>query len=210
MTRLPAGRYIEVRVEDSGTGMTPEVLARAMEPFFTTKEMGKGTGLGLSQVYGMVQQSGGDIHIRSAPNEGTTVSLLFPVDETEGVEAVEAPELEKVLVVDDQPDVLDMTCELFRALGMNAIPALSPREAMTFIERMPDIELMLSDVMMPGMDGTELARQARHVRPGLKVILTSGYSGPNLSAQGGELEGFTFLPKPYKLADIVRKLREIA
>jgi PAS domain S-box-containing protein len=205
-----AGCYVQVCVEDTGSGMTPEVLARAVDPFFTTKEIGSGTGLGLSQVYGMVQQCGGEMHIRSAPNAGTAVSLFFPADETEGVTALEMPEAEKVLVVDDQPEVLEITCELFRTLGMDAIPALSGREALNALERTPNIELMLSDVMMPGIDGLELARQAKEIQPRLRVILSSGYSGPAHEATAGQLEGFAFLPKPYKLADVVRKLRELA
>jgi PAS domain S-box-containing protein len=205
-----AGCYVQVCVEDTGSGMTPEVLARAVDPFFTTKEIGSGTGLGLSQVYGMVQQCGGEMNIRSAPNAGTAVSLFFPADETEGVTALEMPEAEKVLVVDDQPEVLEITCELFRTLGMDAIPALSGREALNALERTPNIELMLSDVMMPGIDGLELARQAKEIQPRLRVILSSGYSGPAHEATAGQLEGFAFLPKPYKLADVVRKLRELA
>jgi len=208
--QLPGGRYVEVSVEDSGTGMTPEVASRAIEPFFTTKEVGKGTGLGLSQVYGMVQQCGGALHIRSAPGEGTTVMLFFPVDESDESTAVEPPESEKVLVVDDQPEVLEVTCELFRTLGLNAIPAMSAREALSMLQRDPSIELMLTDVMMPGMSGVELARKAREMNPQLQVILASGYSGPTYAAREGELEGFPFLSKPYKLGDIVRKLRELA
>ena len=208
--QLSAGRYIEVAVEDTGTGMTAEVRDRAIEPFFTTKEVGKGTGLGLSQVYGMVQQCGGTMHIRSAPGQGTTVMMFFPVDEEEEAIALEPPEAEKVLVVDDQPEVLEVTCELFRTLGMNAIPAMSAREARSLLQRVPGIEFMLSDVMMPGMSGVDLARKAREIQPQLRVILASGYSGPTHAAQAGELDGFPFLSKPYKLGDIVRKLRELA
>ena len=207
---LAAGRYIEVCVEDTGSGMPPEVLEHAIEPFFTTKEVGKGTGLGLSQVYGMVQQCGGAIQLRSALGEGTTVSLFFPVDETEGAQANEPPEADKVLVVDDQPDVLEVTCELFRTLGLNALPAISAREAINVLQRTPGITFMLSDVMMPGMGGVELARRAKEIQPGLRVILASGFSGPAHAASQGELEGFAFLAKPYKLGDIVRKLRETA
>ena len=205
---LAQGRYIEVCVEDTGTGMPPEVLEHAIEPFFTTKEVGKGTGLGLSQVYGMVQQCGGAMRIRSAPGEGTAVSLFFPVDETEGLQPNEPPEAEKVLVVDDQPDVLEVTCELFRTLGFNALPAMSAREALNQLQRTPGIAFMLTDVMMPGMGGVELARRAKEIQPGLHVILASGFLGPAHEASQGELEGFAFLAKPYKLGDIVRKLRE--
>jgi PAS domain S-box-containing protein len=208
--QLPGGRYVEVSVEDTGTGMTQEVVSRAVEPFFTTKEVGRGTGLGLSQVYGMVQQCNGAMHIRSAPGQGTTVLMFFPVDESEPAVALETPDAEKVLVVDDQPEVLEVTCELFRTLGMNAIPAMSAREALNLLQRVPGIEFMLTDVMMPGMTGVDLARKAREIQPQLQVILASGYSGPTHAAQGGELDGFAFLSKPYKLGDVVRKLRELA
>src|SRR3569832_679449 len=99
----------------------------------------------------MVQQFGGTMHIRSAPGQGTTVMMFFPVDESEAADAVEDPEAEKMLVVDDKPEVLEVTCEIFRTLGMNAIPAMSAREALTGRERVPDFESMRSDVMMPGM-----------------------------------------------------------
>ncbi len=134
---LPRGPYVHVVVQDSGAGMPPEVVERAIEPFFTTKEVGKGTGLGLSQVYGMVQQVGGALRIKSAPGEGTTVNLYFPA--LQGEVAVESSrdDPECVLVVDDQPDVLDVTCELFRTLGLNPIPALSAREALTLLQRTP-------------------------------------------------------------------------
>jgi CheY-like chemotaxis protein len=158
----------------------------------------------------MVQQCNGAMHIRSAPGQGTTVLMFFPVDESEPAVALETPDAEKVLVVDDQPEVLEVTCELFRTLGMNAIPAMSAREALNLLQRVPGIEFMLTDVMMPGMTGVDLARKAREIQPQLQVILASGYSGPTHAAQGGELDGFAFLSKPYKLGDIVRKLRELA
>ena len=204
-----AGSYIEVSVQDTGTGMTPEVAERVFEPFFATKPQGKGTGLGLSQVYGMVQQAGGVMRLKTAPGEGTTVSLYFPA--LHGEEAVDSmpPQADTVLVVDDQPEVLEVTCELFKTLGLNAIPARSPREALGVLQGGAEVDLMLTDVVMPGMSGVDLARQAVQLRPALKVILASGYSGPTHEGAGGRLEGFAFLPKPYKLADIVRKLREI-
>jgi PAS domain S-box-containing protein len=205
---LPGGQYVQVVVQDSGCGMAPEVLERAIEPFFTTKEVGKGTGLGLSQVYGMVQQVGGAMRIKSAPGEGTTVSLFFPALESDAPVEPPEPQSETVLVVDDQPDVLEITCELFKTLGLNPIPAVSPREALSVLQRNPDVRMMVSDVVMPGMSGVELARKARQLQPALKVILTSGYSGPAHAGAAGQLEGFSFMTKPFKLADVVRKLRE--
>jgi PAS domain S-box-containing protein len=205
---LQAGRYVQAGVQDTGTGMPPEVVERAVEPFFTTKEPGKGTGLGLSQTYGMVQQVGGVLRIKSTIGEGTTVTLFFPALESQQAIEADAPVSERVIVVDDQPDVLEVTSELFKTLGLNPIPAVSAREALSILQRDPQIEWMLTDVVMPGMSGVELARKARELNPNLKVMLASGYSGPAHAGAGGQLEGYPFLTKPYKLADIVRKLRE--
>ena len=209
---LPAGRYVVLTVSDDGQGMTPEVMQRAIEPFFTTKAVGKGTGLGLSQVYGMVQQSGGDIAIRSKEGEGSQIAMYFPAVSTaeESVDEHNSEELETVLVVDDQPDVLEVTAELFRSLGFDVLSANSGEEAIEVLKRTPRVRLLFSDVVMRGMNGAELARQAVHLMPGLKVILASGYAGSEIAGvSGGELDGFYFLPKPYRVNDVVRKLRAI-
>jgi PAS domain S-box-containing protein len=209
---LPAGRYVVLTVSDTGQGMAPDVAQRAIEPFFTTKEIGKGTGLGLSQVYGMVQQSGGDIVIRSTQGAGSDISLYFPavVGGDACADESGAEELETVLVVDDQPDVLEVTAELFRSLGFDVLCANSGEEALQTLGRAKQVSLLFSDVVMPGMNGPELARQATALAPGLKVILASGYIGRGgQGAGGGELDGFPFLAKPYRVNDVVRKLRAI-
>jgi CheY-like chemotaxis protein len=205
---LPAGRYVAVSVQDTGEGMPPEVISRAVEPFFTTKALGKGTGLGLSQVYGMVQQSGGDLAIRSRQNEGTTLTMYFPALEGEAAEASGDPGAEKVLVVDDQPEVLEITSELFRTLGFEVLAANSGEDALQVLARTPDLQLMFSDVVMPGMSGIQLGRKARELVPGIKVILSSGYANPAME-QEGSLDGFQFLPKPYRMGDLVKKLRTL-
>jgi CheY-like chemotaxis protein len=207
---LPEGRYVVVSVQDTGVGMAPEVVARAFEPFFTTKEIGKGTGLGLSQVYGMVQQSGGDLAITSQPGEGATVAMYFPAladDGTAGEPGHAASD--RVLLVDDEPDLLETTGELFRTLGFEVLSATSGEEALEVLKRTPDLQLLFSDVMMPGMSGLELARRARAFAPGIKVILASGYVGDNAAKEGAPLDGFEFLPKPYRLSDLVQRLRKI-
>ena len=208
---LAAGRYVAVAVQDTGVGMPPEVLARAVEPFFTTKAVGKGTGLGLSQVYGMVQQSGGELAITSQPGEGSTVTMYFPAVTGEGhaeEERVDAEASDRVLVVDDQPDVLEMAEELLRALGFDVITATSGEEALDLMKRTPNVRLLFTDVVMPGMSGVDLAKKAQAVLPGLKVILASGYAGQNFTtSDGDQLEGFQFLKKPFRLADLVKKLR---
>ena len=202
---LPPGRYVVVSVQDSGSGMSEEVIARAVEPFFTTKAMGKGTGLGLSQVYGTVQQSGGDLKIVSQIAQGTTVSLYFPATSQEPVdEPLPAPS-DKVLIVDDQPDVMEMASEMFRTLGFHVITATSGRQALEILKRTPDVHLVFSDVVMPGLSGIELGQKVREVSPQTRILLASGYTAP-----AGHLKGFEFLPKPYRIADILKKLRLLA
>jgi CheY-like chemotaxis protein len=208
---LPEGRYVVVSVQDTGAGMTPEVMARAIEPFFTTKEIGKGTGLGLSQVYGMVQQSGGDLVLTSRPGDGTTVSMYLPALANDGA-AKAAPDggHERVLLVDDEPDLLETTGELFRTLGFDVLSASSGEHALELLKRTPDLQLLFSDVVMPGMSGVELARKAKALSPELKVILASGYVAEGVVAKDGAAVGdFEFLSKPYSLSDLVQKLRKM-
>ncbi|NUO73064.1 MAG: response regulator, partial [Frateuria sp.] len=204
---LPAGRYIEVSVSDNGAGMSPEVAGRAVEPFFTTKPVGKGTGLGLSQVYGLAQQSGGDVRIVSRLGEGTTVSMYFPAlpDEQQPVH-LPADGTEKVLVVDDQPEVLTMVAEIFRNLGFEVLTAGDGRAALNVLARETNVQLLFSDIVMPGMNGIELANQARRRFPAMKILLASGYPPP----EAGSLEDFDFLAKPFNMADVARKLRALA
>jgi hypothetical protein len=153
--RLPAGRYVRVVVRDSGTGMTPETMTRAVEPFFTTKDVGKGTGLGLSQVYGMMQQCQGALALESCVGEGTTVSLYFPAVSAEAAArgAVAGAGAVKVLVVDDQTDVLETAISLFTHLGYEALSADNGAQALDMLRRHPGIAILFSDVVMPGMSG---------------------------------------------------------
>ncbi|HVE53567.1 MAG TPA: PAS domain S-box protein [Ramlibacter sp.] len=201
---LPKGRYVVVSVQDTGSGMSDEVIARAVEPFFTTKAVGKGTGLGLSQVYGMVRQFGGELKITSQLAQGTTISLYFPASAEEAIHDELPPPSDKVLIVDDQPDVLDMATEMFRTLGFHVITANSGRQALEILSRTQDIHLLFSDVVMPGLSGVELGMKAREISPQTRVLLASGYTAP-----AGSLKGFEFLPKPYRIADILKKLRAL-
>lgn len=206
---LPAGQYVRIVVSDTGTGMAPDVLARAYEPFFTTKEIGKGTGLGLSQVYGFIVQSGGAIDIKSQLGAGTTVSLYLPaIIDGEVESADEAAENDTVLVVDDEPDVLNLAAALFRSMGYEVLTASNGHDALDLLSRQNDISVLFSDVMMPkGMTGVELAHQARKLRPKLKVLLASGYPLPALKAQHAGIDQFPILNKPFKLAELAKKLR---
>ncbi|MGC4060191.1 MAG: PAS domain S-box protein [Aquabacterium sp.] len=208
--KLPAGQYVALSVADNGHGMPRQVIEHATDPFFTTKEVGKGTGLGLSQVYGMVQQSGGDLTIHSQEGLGTTITLYFPVSHAQADDLVEA-DLEAVLVVDDQAEVLEVTEEVFRSLGFEVFAASSGEQALEVLKRTPRISLLFTDVVMSGMSGVDLAKEAVKISPDLKVILASGYAASaGATPAGGKLEGFHFLNKPYSVNDVVRKLRVIA
>ena len=209
---LPAGSYSRIVVSDTGTGMTPEVVARAFEPFFTTKEIGKGTGLGLSQVYGFITQSGGDLTITSHPDQGTQIAMYLPVVAVEAVTQEEmADSVEKVLIVEDDADLLEVASELFRVIGYAVYTAANAIDALAVMERHGDIDILFSDVMMPnGMNGIELARLTRERYPHIKVVLASGYALPALKSEHTDLGDFLFLNKPYQLSDVARKLRQAA
>jgi PAS domain S-box-containing protein len=215
---IGAGEYVAISVRDGGTGMTPEVLARVFEPFYTTKEKGKGSGLGLSMVYGFVRQSGGHVLIDTAPGRGTTVTLLFPRDagelsEERPNEAAGATLAqgggEIVLLAEDNELVRVYTAELLRKLGYRVIEAEDGPDALAALKRHSDIALLLSDMMMPGgMTGVELARAARQARPGLRVLLTSGYVDED-GRQDATAEDLRVLRKPYHGAQLAQALREV-
>ena len=210
LVTLPeAGEYVCLSVRDNGCGMTPDVAGRAVEPFFTTKEVGKGTGLGLSQVYGAVQQARGELRIVSQPGQGTDMMMLFPTlgagSSANGAAHREAAE--KVLVVDDQTEVLDITAQLFTSLGYDVLSANNGSEALDILHRTPELTILFTDVVMPGMTGVELAKNARVLRPELKIILASGYLASILSEQKDEIGQFDFVAKPFRLSDIIKKLR---
>jgi PAS domain S-box-containing protein len=208
---LPAGSYVKVSVEDTGCGMTKETASLAIEPFFTTKPVGQGTGLGLSQAYGQAQQSGGDLLIESALGAGATVSLFFPaLAENAGTKAARADARDKALVVDDQEDVLNMAAELFSSLGYEVLAANNGIDALDILKRTPDIDVLFSDVVMPGMSGIELAQEARMLAPQMKIILVSGYPTPALTDGNTNMDEFAFITKPYTMSQILRQLRASA
>ena len=210
--KLPAGDFVRVTVMDTGLGMSAEVAARAIEPFFTTKELGKGTGMGLSQVLGLVQQSGGDMVLSSEPGNGTTISLFLPAMPLEEGETLASPDTnagnDKVLVVDDQADVLEAAIELFKVMGYDVLSATNGPDALEILKRVPDIEVLFSDIVMPGMDGVSLGQEARKLQPGLNVILVSGYSASHLAKPGVDMTQFHFLRKPFRMAEVARLLRK--
>jgi PAS domain S-box-containing protein len=198
---LKRGHYIAFSVRDTGRGMAPETLARAVEPFFTTKDVGRGSGLGLSMVYGFARQSGGHLRIQSRLGYGTSVELLLPVARTAAVSsataaaAIHRGQGERVLVVEDEPDVRAIAESFLRSLGYQCVSVASAAEALALLKADDRIDLLFSDVMLGnGMDGNELALAARALRPQLPVMLTSGYN----EARDGDEGGFEMLRKPYR------------
>lgn len=215
---LKPGPYVSVTVEDTGSGMTPEVLDRVFEPFFTTKEIGKGTGLGLSQVYGFVTQSGGHIKVDSILGQGTKVTMLLPAQGNgdasvvEGEDGTIRPARESqgtVLIVEDEPAVLEVASDIFDSLGYDVLTATDAKEALTVLETDTAIDVMFSDVIMPnGMNGVELSLKARQMRPNLKILLASGYPMSALPSEGLGA-GVSFISKPYRWTELADKLRAL-
>ncbi|KQT42694.1 PAS domain-containing sensor histidine kinase [Methylophilus sp. Leaf459] len=203
---LPEGLYVEVNVTDTGNGIPKENIQQVLEPFFTTKEVGKGSGLGLSQVFGFVKQSEGGLHIKSEMNIGTSVSMLFPAveDETILTGAVEESG-DTVLVVEDDPDVLWATSQIFSMLGYEVYEASSGEAALEILRSGKKVSLVFTDVLMPGgINGIQLGRTLRDLNPHIQIVLASGYPLPALKKEHGDLDEFQFLNKPYDLVDIER------
>ncbi|MGH7007073.1 MAG: response regulator [Stellaceae bacterium] len=213
---LAAGRYVCLAVSDTGTGMDEATLARAPEPFFTTKETGKGTGLGLSMVYGLAAQSGGAAWITSQLKHGTTVELWLPVAskvtlasaETSATEKSQAAptQAHRILVVDDDSLVAESTVSMLEHLGHSAILTTSCIAALEALRTEPQIDLVITDQVMPGMTGIELARRIRQLRPELPVILATGYS--ELVQRRNE-PGFVTLDKPYHLEKLAAMISRV-
>ncbi len=206
------GDFVKISVTDIGSGMPKEQIDHIFEPFYTTKEVGKGTGLGLSQVYGFTKQSGGEIDVISAVGEGTTFDLYLPrakapdaIDGPATPEKVIAPEA-SILIVEDNDQVGEFASHLLRDLGFTTRRATNAREALSLLEREADqIDIVFSDVIMPGIDGVELGRQVRQRWPQLTVILTSGYSHV---LAGDARHGFALLHKPYSVDELSRVIRD--
>ena len=212
------GDYVMLAVSDDGTGIDPQTLDKVFEPFFTTKEQGKGTGLGLSMVYGFAKQSGGHVKIHSEVGRGTAVRLYLPRagKDQQRVEATlpEATEVlrrdAKVLVVEDSAAVRQVAVNYLLGFGYRVIEAASGREALQRLVAHQDIELLFTDVVMPGgMSGPELATRALQLRPGLKVLFTSGYADAALGGTPALRLGGALLGKPYRREDLARKLHEV-
>jgi CheY-like chemotaxis protein len=213
---LPPGRYACLTVTDTGTGMDGPTLARAFEPFFTTKP--SGSGLGLPTAYGIVKQSGGHIDVESRLGVGTTFRILLPETEQRLSQPAPpsrtsdrpGPARETVLLVDDEPLVREATRRTLRSLGYQVIGAKSAEDALKLAaERETTIDLVITDVMMPGMNGLELARELGKLRPSLKVLFISGYTAGVLAERGFLRENVDFVQKPVAREALAARIREL-
>ena len=216
---LPIADYSALSVTDTGTGIPPSVLSKIFEPFFTTKEVGKGTGLGLSTVYGIVKQSGGFIFADSKVGEGTRFVIYLPVHREEAI-ATRSRKVEKtkkdelwgsgtILLVEDEPMVRSVAERALTRHGYTVLTADNGEDALEIIARNEPIDLLISDVVMPGMDGPTMVREARQSRPELKVLFMSGYAEEQLR-KSIDIENVNFLPKPFSVTDLAEAARRTA
>lgn len=209
------GEYVLLAVSDNGTGMNKEVMARIFEPFFTTKRSGEGTGLGLATVYGIVRQNGGFVNVYSEPGKGTTFRIYLPRCQAGEIPMHQGEEIrleggsETVLVVEDEAAVLNLAKEMIEKLGYSVLAAGRVEDALSMAaDHEGKIDLLLTDVVMPEMNGKELAQRIEALRPGLKCLYMSGYTA-NVIAHHGILDkGVRFIAKPFSLRDLAARLRE--
>jgi PAS domain S-box-containing protein len=215
---VPAGQYVGVFVSDSGVGMPADVIAKAFEPFFTTKDVGQGTGLGLSQVYGFVRQSGGHVKIYSEVGAGTTIKIYLPRLVTTGGVSEGQPAAaivpqgngETILVVEDEAEVRNFAAEALRELGYNVLDAHDGARALRILDSHRTVTLLLTDVGLPGgMNGRQLADEARRRRADLKVLFTSGYARNAIVHHGRLDAGVELLTKPFTFAGLATKVRSV-
>jgi PAS domain S-box-containing protein len=212
-----AGQYVMIAVSDTGSGMSKEVAARAFDPFFTTKSDGQGTGLGLSQVFGFVKQSGGHVKIYSEPGEGTTVKLYLPrfsanlaVAATEPLAVNESAKGESILVVEDHEDVRTFAVEMLTSLGYRVSGTADGPTALRALGQIGHIDLLFTDVGLPnGMNGRQLAEEARRLQPDLRVLFTTAYARNAIVHHGRLDAGVDLLLKPYTQLDLARKVRQV-
>ncbi|MGB3929240.1 MAG: ATP-binding protein, partial [Sphingobium sp.] len=214
------GPYVLIAVSDTGEGMDPATLARAIEPFFTTKDVGRGTGLGLSMVYGFIKQSGGHMRVQSEPGAGTSVQLYLPrhqgvvaanEDEADGATDEAAGGRETILLCEDDDNVRAYSVEVLRDLGYHVVPASDGPAALAALEAVDGgVDLLFTDVVLPGgMTGADLASAARERWPGLRTLFTTGYARDAIVHHGRLDPGVDLLPKPFSYTELAAKVREL-
>jgi CheY-like chemotaxis protein len=213
---LEPGSYVVINVTDSGAGMSAEVLQRALDPFFTTKPMGQGTGLGLSQVFGFVKQSGGHLKIYSKVGEGTTIRIFLPRMHQDGVgpEATDETEATKqgsetILVVEDNDDVRTFTCEALRGAGYSVIEASDASAALRVLESQTGIDLLFTDIGLPGLNGRELVSTVQRRYPNVRVMFTSGYAQMPSATGTRATFDVPLLTKPFTRAQLLREIADL-
>jgi CheY-like chemotaxis protein len=214
--KLAPGTYVRIAVKDDGIGMSPEVVKRAVEPFFTTKEVGQGTGLGLSMVYGFARQSGGDLSLRSVEGQGTTIELFLPRSTAAAqVNAASGPSMlprgrgEVILVCEDDADVRQFSIETLAELGYQVVEARDADAALAKLAGPDRVDLLFTDVVLPGgKTGADLAREARELRPGLSILLTSGYARSALDDVDVS-PAFEMIAKPFSVERLAQRLRHM-
>ncbi|MFN2354480.1 MAG: ATP-binding protein, partial [Desulfopila sp.] len=211
------GQYVLLALSDNGHGMDSETLSHLFEPFFTTKEMGKGTGLGLATVYGIIKQNNGFINVYSEPGQGTTFKIYLPRYVAKGERLPEAETAksavtghETILLVEDEPMILEMTRVMLEHQGYTVLPAVTPGEAIRLArEHAGEIHLLMTDVVMPEMNGRDLARNLLSLYPDLKRLFMSGYTANVIAHHGVLDEGINFIQKPFTMRDLATKLRNV-
>jgi PAS domain S-box-containing protein len=211
------GEYVSLTVSDNGCGMDQQTMSQIFEPFFTTKEVGRGTGLGLASVYGIVKQNSGLIDVDSAPGRGTTVKLYLPRHAAENVErrrhdrSVPPPGgRETILLVEDESSILDMAELMLKKLGYRVLPAATPGEALALArEHHREIRLLITDVIMPQMNGRDLAKQVEALNPEMAYLFMSGHSGDVIAHHGLLDEQVHFIQKPFSMQDLAAKVRQV-
>ncbi len=212
------GHYVLIAVQDSGIGMDDETRQKIFDPFFTTKSEGQGTGLGLSTVYGIVKQNNGYVDVISEPEQGTTINIYWPItgEASDSSTQEESSELvkevsETILVVEDDPEVREITCSFLENMGYNVWHASNGVEGLNVVKEKgaDSIDLLLTDMVMPRMDGERLAEEVLKLNDQIKVILTSGYTDSKLMQSGFKNKGYFFLPKPYSIQKMAKKVRKV-
>ncbi len=215
---LKPGQYVQLSISDTGAGIPPEVRDRVFEPFFTTKEKGRGTGLGLAMVYGFVKQCGGHVTVYSEVGHGTTINLYFPCANAASVAPapsklkgnVDPHARETILVVEDDERVRLLTITRLKMIGYQVLEASNGHSALDIVRRGDAIDLVFTDLIMPGgLSGREVATRARELKPGIKVLLTSGYAEELVHSDDLQREQLKVLRKPYQQAELVAALREV-